>query len=287
MLRSFFLLCALAIPLFPAAKTCPAPVAGNPDGNYVVPGSLGDIPYKPGLALDAYAPAGPPRPAALVIRGSRGNRRGYVTSVYEQLTRDGYAWFAPSFKNTGDVAAALDYVRCPGRFNIASKMVLIGDDTGAQTALELAARGGIAGVVMLAAKLDAGVPKPDVPVLMIHGAADAEWPEAQAQAFCRSLKNCTYYAERGANHGFESWFPGQWDYKEELDAWLIGDRRGLWNEIAFSRPDGRALTMNAYIPEGPGPFPTVIIAHGGGWEGGDKVVYVAPIFKPLAKAGMA
>jgi alpha-L-fucosidase 2 len=47
------------------------------------------------------------------------------------------------------------------------------------------------------------------------------------------------------------------------------------------------LKMNAYIPEGPGPFPTVIIAHGGGWEGGDKVVYVAPIFKPLAKAGMA
>jgi len=105
MLRSFFLLCALAIPLFPAAKTCPAPVAGNPDGNYVVPGSLGDIPYKPGLALDAYAPAGPPRPAALVIRGSRGNRRGYVTSVYEQLTRDGYAWFAPSFKK---------YRRCGG-----------------------------------------------------------------------------------------------------------------------------------------------------------------------------
>jgi alpha-L-fucosidase 2 len=59
------------------------------------------------------------------------------------------------------------------------------------------------------------------------------------------------------------------------------------NDIAFSRPDGRALTMNAWIPEGSGPFPAVIIAHGGGWEGGDKVVYVAPIFKPLAKAGMA
>lgn len=286
MKRSVCLL-AIGIPLLATAQTCPPPAAGNPDGNYVVPGSVGDIPYRPGLALDAYAPPGPPRPAALLIRGSHGNRRGYVTSVYEQLARDGYAWFAPSFKSGDDVAAALEYIRCPGRFNISSKLLLVGDDTGAQAALTLATRGGVAGVVLLAATLNDAAPKPNVPVLMIHGTDDQEFSEAKAQAFCKSLKKCTYYGERGATHGFESWFPGQWGYKEELDAWVIGDRRGLWNDIAFARPDGRALTMNAYIPEGPGPFPTVIIAHGGGWEGGDKVVYVAPIFKPLAKAGIA
>ena len=272
------------------AGACPAPVAGNPDGNYIVPGSLGDIPYKGGLTLDAHAPAGDPRPAAIVIHGSRGDKRGYVTSIYEQLARDGYAWFAPNFRGDDDVAAAISYVRCPGRFNITKKIVLIGDDTGAQTALKLAGQGGIAGVATVGAKIDEGMAASlatDVPVLMIHGSEDEQWPAAKARAFCRSMKNCTFYAEQGARHVFESWFLTQWDYKEELDAWLIGDRRGLWNDIAFSRPDGRALTMNAYIPTGPGPFPTVIIAHGGGWEGGDKVVYVPPIFKPLAKAGMA
>src|ERR1044071_1513591 len=64
-----------------------------------------------------------------------------------------------------------------------------------------------------------------------------------ARKTCNSsgLKNCTFYEQKGAHHSFESWFPTQWDYKEALDAWLIGDRRGLWNDIAFSRPDGRPL----------------------------------------------
>ncbi len=31
----------------------------------------------------------------------------------------------------------------------------------------------------------------------------------------------------------------------------------------------------------------MIIAHGGGWEAGDKVTYVTPLFEPLAKAGFA
>lgn len=269
------------------AGSCPALVIGNPDGNYIVPGSVGDIRYQAGLTMDAYAPPGNPRPAAVVIRGSRGDKRGYVTSVYEQLARDGYAWFAPNFRNAEDVAAAVGFIRCPGRFNITGKIVLIGDDTGAQIALQIASRGGIAGVVALAAKLDETAPHPGVPVLMIHGAEDEEWPLAKARAFCSELQRCTLYVEHDARHAFESWPAAQWDYKEELDAWLIGDLRGLWNDIAFSRPDGRALTMNAYIPPGPGPFPAVIIAHGGGWEGGDKVVYVAPIFRPLAKAGMA
>jgi alpha-L-fucosidase 2 len=270
-------------------EACPAARAGNPDGNYIVPGSLGDIPYNKDLKLDAYAPAGDPRPAAVVIHGSRGDKRGYVTSIYEQLTRDGYAWFAPNFRDDDDVAAAISYVRCPGRFNITDKIVLIGDDTGAQTALALAAAGGVAGVVTVGAKLSESSASLaiDAPVLMIHGSDDEQWPAAAAQSFCTGLKNCTFYEQKGAHHSFESWFPTQWDYKEALDAWLIGDRRGLWNDIAFSRPDGRPLTMNAYIPPGPGPFPTVIIAHGGGWEGGDKVVYVPPIFKPLAKAGIA
>jgi len=47
------------------------------------------------------------------------------------------------------------------------------------------------------------------------------------------------------------------------------------------------LKLDAYAPSGPGPFPAVIIAHGGGWEAGDKVTYATPLFEPLAKAGFA
>src|SRR5262249_53173289 len=42
------LLCAWSVFAQPAPGKCPAISIGNPDGNYIVPGSLGDIPYKPG-----------------------------------------------------------------------------------------------------------------------------------------------------------------------------------------------------------------------------------------------
>ena len=33
--------------------------------------------------------------------------------------------------------------------------------------------------------------------------------------------------------------------------------------------------------------PAVIVVHGGGWEAGDKVTYVSPLFEPLSRAGLA
>lgn len=267
---------------------CP-PAVGDPEGNYIIPGSLGGIVYREGLALDAYAPAGEPRPAAVVIHGSQGDRRGFVTRLYEQLTRAGYAWFAPEYRDAEDVAEALRFIRCPGRFNLSGRVVLIGEDTGAGIALDLAARGGIAGVATVGAKLAEGrrAARLEVPALMIQGSEDDEWPAPAAEAFCRELGRCTFYAERGAGHTFENWLPAQWDHREELDAWLRADRRGLWKNIAYDRPGGRDLLMDAYLPEGPGPFPAVILAHGGGWEGGDKVTYLSPLFEPLARAKIA
>ena len=35
------------------------------------------------------------------------------------------------------------------------------------------------------------------------------------------------------------------------------------------------------------PVPAVIVAHGGGWEAGDKVTYITPMLEPLARAGLA
>jgi alpha-L-fucosidase 2 len=60
---------------------------------------------------------------------------------------------------------------------------------------------------------------------------------------------------------------------------------GLQTDIEFAKPGGVSLTLDAYVPEGKGPFPTVIIVHGGGWINGTKTTYVTPLFEPLTKAG--
>jgi alpha-L-fucosidase 2 len=45
--------------------------------------------------------------------------------------------------------------------------------------------------------------------------------------------------------------------------------------------------MDMSVPAGNGPFPAVIIVHGGGWIGGSREFSVQPLFDPLAKAGFA
>ena len=122
---------------------------------------------------------------------------------------------------------------------------------------------------------------------MIQGTGDDEVKPAEVQAFCAKVLGCTYFPVAQAIHNFENWHPDQWYWKEELRAWLRGDQRGLWKDLAYSRPDGRDLLLDAYVPEGKGPIPAVIIVHGGGWEAGDKGTYVSPVFAPLAQAGFA
>lgn len=63
---------------------------------------------------------------------------------------------------------------------------------------------------------------------------------------------------------------------------------GKREDIEFTKAGDVSLTMDAYIPrEGAGPFPAVIVVHGGGWINGDKNTYVKPMFDPLTKSGMA
>jgi alpha-L-fucosidase 2 len=57
--------------------------------------------------------------------------------------------------------------------------------------------------------------------------------------------------------------------------------------VEYARPDGIPLYFDAAIPPGPGPFPAVVIVHGGGWVRGDRRVDVAPLFRPLEDAGIA
>lgn len=78
-----------------------------------------------------------------------------------------------------------------------------------------------------------------------------------------------------------------------LAAWFccalfaVAARAELRKDIEFAKPNGFSLTLDAYVPEGAGPFPTVIIVHGGGFARGDKQTYVPPLFEPLTQAGFA
>jgi acetyl esterase len=152
--------------------------------------------------------------------------------------------------------------------------------------------------------------------LVVHGTADSETPLIHARRYCGELRTlsvpCDVIEVDGASHRAENWWPSQWGYKARVLDWLSRtlsfDARasgtsgrvaarvpGLHKDIVFS--PALDLKLDAYIPPvqrgvtgvrgATGPFPAVIIAHGGGWEAGDKVTYVTPLFEPLAKAGFA
>lgn len=59
------------------------------------------------------------------------------------------------------------------------------------------------------------------------------------------------------------------------------------NDIEFARPGGVSLTLDASIPAGKGPFASVIVVHGGGWENGSKRSYEKPLLPVLTEAGFA
>jgi alpha-L-fucosidase 2 len=55
-------------------------------------------------------------------------------------------------------------------------------------------------------------------------------------------------------------------------------------DIEFARIGDVSLTLDAFVPDGAGPFPTCILVHGGGFVRGDKKSYIKPLFEPLSKA---
>ncbi len=61
---------------------------------------------------------------------------------------------------------------------------------------------------------------------------------------------------------------------------------GLHTDIEFAKVGDVSLTLDAFVPEGKGPFLTVIFVHGGGFTKGDKQSYIKPLFKPVSQAGM-
>jgi acetyl esterase/lipase len=318
------LLLALAAPA--AAQSCPPLQIRNPAGNYIIPGAKGDIPYSGSLALDAYVQQGSGRPpSVVVIHGggwTSGSRIAHVGQILEFLTITGYNWFSLDYRLGGperkedslaDIRAALSFIRCHSKdFGIdANQLVLLGEDSGAQLAALAAGERvpGVIGAVLIGGFYEPNVATaaspPDaaasaVPRLVIHGAADTESSPAQAQNYCDRLVTsgvrCQLINVPGASHRSENWWPNQWHYKKAMAQWLgeIGNRpasphRPLPGVIQknISYRSSPALALDAYVPRASAPAPAVMIAHGGGWEAGDKVTYITPIFEPLARAGLA
>ena len=61
----------------------------------------------------------------------------------------------------------------------------------------------------------------------------------------------------------------------------------LQSDIEYGKAGDVSLKMDAWVPDGKGPFPTVIVVHGGGWQNGDKQKNCKPFFEPLSQAGFA
>ena len=70
-----------------------------------------------------------------------------------------------------------------------------------------------------------------------------------------------------------------------LVMWAVAPTATRTNNIEYLRRASGAIRLDASVPTGVGPFPTVIIVHGGGFERGNKAMYVPPVFDPLTRAG--
>jgi len=61
----------------------------------------------------------------------------------------------------------------------------------------------------------------------------------------------------------------------------------LKTDIEFFKRGDVVLKLDAYTPDGPGPFPAVIWVHGGGFVTGDKQPAPKSLLDPLVQAGFA
>jgi len=257
---------------------------------------------------------------------SSGSRIAHVGQILETLTRAGYNWFSLDYRLGGparledslsDIRTALAFIRChANELRIdATRLVLLGEDTGAHLAALLVTERlpGIIGAVLIGGLYDgderlAGIRGPGSgirrgphqnSVLVIHGGADDEAPIGTARGYCdrveQSGAGCQFVEVGGASHRSENWWPGQWHYKQTLVNWLgtLGPplalpHRPVAGNVRKDIPyrTSPTLALDAFVARSRAPGPAVIVAHGGGWEAGDKVTYITPMLEPLARAGL-
>jgi acetyl esterase len=249
-------------------------------------------------------------------------RAGYNWFSLDYRVR-GLAGFEDSL---ADIRSAASFIRCHAAdFRIdPNRLVLMGEDSGAHLAALLATERppGVIGAVLIGGFYDIeavpavsrGVPRDLLaraspiarptsgmaPLLVVHGGADDESPSAHARRYCDRIAQgggrCQLVEVEGASHRSENWWPNQMHYKQAVVDWLnrlagvpsypFRALSGVvQKDIVYSPPT--KLALDAFVPRSAAPAAAVIIAHGGGWEAGDKVTYVTPIFEPLARAGIA
>jgi acetyl esterase len=95
--------------------------------------------------------------------------------------------------------------------------------------------------------------------------------------------------------GFEDPMVKAGQFPLELHPWLaaaglrVNPPEGFVeeNDVEYSRPGGRGLTLDLRVPVSTEPVPAVIIVHGGGFARGNKRTYVTPLFDLLSMSGFA
>ena len=56
--------------------------------------------------------------------------------------------------------------------------------------------------------------------------------------------------------------------------------------LTFGQAHGRPLRLDLAVPDGPGPYPLVVLVHGGGWRRGRRQ-YMSGIVRDLSTRGYA
>ena len=69
-----------------------------------------------------------------------------------------------------------------------------------------------------------------------------------------------------------------------LTASLFAASYQVTPDIEYSRAGGESLKLDAHIPDGKGPFPAVILVHGGGWTAGHKTLELRPSSISIARS---
>ena len=284
---------------------------------------FGGTPQQP-LALDVYPHADASvRPLAVVLRGGKGTtgqRSSYVGQLVETFGDAGYVVATADYRSPSLDASATDLTAALRLLTMCHaaalhvdqyKVVLVAEDSAAPVALLVAARlkelrlGRFAGApatpaaVVIVGGRFVNAPAPAVPTRVIHGAADTEVPATEAHALCRrSSGGCDVVEVAGASHRAENWWPSQWGYKAGLltsMAPLVGVvpaparppvmASGLRKRLVYD--EAHHLALDAWVPSGTAPHPAVVLVHGGGWEAGDRVTYIAPMLALAASKGLA
>jgi len=276
------------------------------------------------LALDVYPHVdAATRPLAVVLRGGRGTigqRSSYVGQLVETFGVAGYVVATVDYHSPSLDASAEDLTSALRMLTMCHaaalhvdqyKTVLVAEDSAAPMALLVAARllelrlGRFSGapaapaMVVVVGGRFTNAPAPAVPTWLVHGGADTEVPVAEARALCaRATAACEVIEVPGASHRPENWWPSQWGYKADLlkavsanvgavpaPARPAVSSSGLSKRVVFDAAHG--LTLDAWVPSGTAPHPAVVLVHGGGWEAGDRVTYIAPMFALAASKGLA